>query len=132
MEPWEITERREGYDMSKRQFARFLGRSWSAIHKWETGETAAPAWLADWLDYIDVEVFSGRTVPKAPRHRRDVEALIYPERAKAAAEAQNARASRAKARKALMEQTRLRRDLRTIKALQKAEMERRRSQSRDK
>jgi hypothetical protein len=74
----ELSYRRELHGLTRRRFAELIGRDYQTLAKWETGETELPPWLADWLEYMDMELIRGRTPQRLPRSLRAIREILYP------------------------------------------------------
>lgn len=79
MAPIDLIYRREVHGISRRKLADLLGRSYPTVVKWEQEMASQPPWLAEWLEYMDMELICGRTPVRAPKRLPDMEAILRPD-----------------------------------------------------
>jgi transcriptional regulator with XRE-family HTH domain len=126
MHPADLIYRRELVGWTRRQFAGKLGRSYQTVANWENGITEIPAWLYEWLEYMDGELVQGRAPEPIPKRLDEMWAVLRPQEAEARASALAARKTSGKARKEMEARRAAGRQMRHLKRINRQNMLRKR------
>lgn len=77
----DLKYRAEVHGITQHRLAQLIGCSLPTLKRWSSSVLEQPAWLADWLEYMDMELIAGRTPEKLPRGRAAIDAFLYPSKA---------------------------------------------------
>ena len=74
----DIRYRCEVHGITQRKLASLMGREPGTVYRWASTELEQPRWLADWMEYMDMELIAGRTPERIPRGLKAIHAFLYP------------------------------------------------------